>query len=353
MLELRNLIDKLYEENYLNKDELLELLSRIDDAGRDYLMEKACMTRDRYYGKKVFMRGLVEFTSYCKRRCIYCGINACNRNAQRYRLSMEQILACCKKGHELGYRTFVLQGGEDSFYTDEIIVKIVAAIKKEFPSCAVTLSIGEKDYGSYKRYYDAGAERYLLRHETASKKLYDSLHPGMSFENRIECLWNLKEIGYQVGAGFMVGLPNQTLKDFVEDLCFLKKLKPHMVGIGPFIPHKDTVLASKKAGTVKMTVTLLAIIRLLLPEVLLPATTALGTVDPMGREKGLRAGANVVMPNLSPVGVRKKYALYDGKVCTGEEAAECRSCIDRRIVSVGLIPDMSRGDNILWERKIQ
>lgn len=250
----------------------------------------------------------------------------------------------------MGYKTFVLQGGEDAFYTDEIIIEVVTEIRNRFPACAVTLSIGEKDYDSYQKYYDAGADRYLLRHETASKKLYNSLHPGMSFENRIQCLRNLKKIGYQVGAGFMVGLPEQTNQDFAADLEFLQELQPHMVGIGPFIPHTDTPLGRACKGTAEQTLVLLAITRLLLPEVLLPATTALGTIDPLGREKGLKAGANVVMPNLSPVEVRRKYALYEDKICTGEEAAECRRCIDRRIVDAGFVPDMSRGDNILWER---
>ncbi|MCR4435540.1 MAG: [FeFe] hydrogenase H-cluster radical SAM maturase HydE [Clostridiales bacterium] len=348
---MKGLIDKLYRSNRLNEDELLELLDNMNEESRKYLMGKAHETRVKHYGTRVYLRGLVEFTNYCRRDCIYCGIRASNRNAERYRLSVQQILLACEEGYRLGYRTFVLQGGEDGFYTDEKIIEIIKEIKKRFPSCAITLSIGEKSFESYKKYYDAGADRYLLRHETASRRLYDSLHPGMSFDNRMRCLWDLKKIGYQVGAGFMVGLPKQTNRDYVEDLCFLKEFQPHMVGIGPFIPHKETPLAKESRGTVEMTVTLLAIIRLLLPEVLLPATTALGTIDPMGREKGLKAGANVVMPNLSPLEVREKYALYDGKVCTGEEAAECRQCIDSRIVYAGFVPDMSRGDSILWERK--
>lgn len=348
---LNRLIDQLYKNNYLSKDHLLDLLDNMDEGTRDYLILKAHETRQRLYGNKVFLRGLVEFTNYCRWNCLYCGIRAANKNAERYRLKLDQIMAACEKGFELGYRTFVLQGGEDNFYTDERIVEVVTEIKSRFPDCAVTLSIGEKDYDSYQKYFDAGADRYLLRHETAAKRLYDSLHPGMSFENRIQCLDNLKKIGYQVGAGFMVGLPKQTNEDLVADLQFLQELRPHMVGIGPFIPHKDTPLGEVAGGTVEQTVTLLAIIRLLLPEVLLPATTALGTIDPLGREKGLKAGANVVMPNLSPVEVRSKYALYDDKVCTGEEAAECRQCIDSRIVNAGFVPDTSRGDNILWERE--
>lgn len=348
---MNGLIDKLHKNNNLSSGELLDLLDNIDEVTRRYLISRAHETRVKYYGRKVFLRGLVEFTNYCKNNCNYCGLRISNKKVQRYRLNFEQILATCENGYKLGYRTFVLQGGEDNFYNDDRIVEVVKEIKNRFPTCAVTLSIGEKSCDSYKRYYDAGADRYLLRHETASKKLYESLHPGMSFENRIRCLYNLKEIGYQVGAGFMVGLPKQTNMDLIQDLQFLQELQPHMVGIGPFIPHRDTPLAKEARGTLDKTVTLLAIIRMLLPEVLLPATTALGTIDSMGREMGLKAGANVVMPNLSPVEVRDKYVLYDDKVCTGEEAAECRECIDRRVVQAGFETDMSRGDSILWERR--
>lgn len=345
------LIDKLYKENYLDKNQLLDLLDKINEETKAYLIEKAHETRMKTYGDKVFMRGLIEFTNYCKRDCIYCGIRASNKKADRYRLNLEEILSVCEEGDRLGYKTFVLQGGEDDFYTDDRMVEIIREVKKSFPESAITLSIGEKSYESYKKYYDAGADRYLLRHETASKELYKKLHPKASFENRIECLWNLKKIGYQVGAGFMVGLPGQTNEDFVKDLYFLKELEPHMIGIGPFISHKDTPLADEKNGTVEKTVILLAIIRLLLPNVLLPATTALGTIDPLGREKGLKAGGNVVMPNLSPITVREKYSLYNGKICTGDEAAECRNCIEGRITRSGFSIDMSRGDNINWRRK--
>jgi biotin synthase len=351
MNRMKNLIEKLYNESYLEPDEFLEVLNNMNDDYRNILFEKAKEVRHRNYGSSVYLRALIEFTNYCKRNCMYCGIRAANRNADRYRLSLEQILSACESGHSLGYRTFVLQGGEDDYFTDSRIVETVSEIKSRFPDCAVTLSIGEKSYDSYKRFYDAGADRYLLRHETASPELYKKLHPDSDFENRIQCLRNLKKIGYQIGAGFMVGLPGAKNEDYVKDLMFLKELKPHMVGIGPFIPHKDTPLALESGGTVQDTVTLLAIIRLLLPDVLLPATTALGTIDPMGREKGLEAGANVVMPNLSPVDVRKKYALYDGKVCTGDEAAECRMCIERRIEGAGFKVDMGRGDNIHWKRK--
>lgn len=347
---MKAIIDKLYLQNNLKSQELLALLNNMTVEDKLYLIEKAHDTRMKSYGDSVFMRGLIEFTNYCKRNCRYCGIRAGNRLADRYRLSIDEIMEACTEGHELGYRTFVLQGGEDDFYNDEKIVEIVNTIKHKYIDCAITLSVGEKSYESYKKYYDAGADRYLMRHETASKELYESLHPGMSFENRIQCLKDLKDIGFQVGAGFMVGLPGQKNEDYVRDLMFLKELEPHMVGIGPFIPHKDTPLAEESGGTVETTEIMLAITRLLLPMVLLPATTALGSIDPMGREKGIKAGANVVMPNLSPTSVRKKYALYNGKICTGDEAAECRMCIEGRITRAGFSIDMSRGDNKTWGR---
>jgi biotin synthase len=321
----------------------------VDDI--DYLLTKSHETRVKHYGTAVYTRGLIEFTNYCRNNCTYCGIRALNKDADRYRLSLEEILDACKEGYRLGYKTFVLQGGEDAFYTDDKIVEIVKVIKDNFPECAITLSIGEKSYESYKKYYAAGADRYLLRHETATKELYEKLHPDMSFENRRRCLRDLKEIGYQVGAGFMVGLPGQSNEDYVNDLLFIKELNPEMVGIGPFIPQKDTPLGKEIGGTVETTIVLLALIRLLLPHVLLPATTALGSIDPTGREKGIKAGANVVMPNLSPTAVRSKYALYDGKICTGDEAAECRMCIEGRIKNAGFTLEMSRGDNNLWRRK--
>ncbi|MCR1974206.1 [FeFe] hydrogenase H-cluster radical SAM maturase HydE [Clostridium sporogenes] len=347
---LKEIIDELYKKNNTSGEKLLYLLNNIDKDSKKYLTSKAHETRLKYYDNRVYLRGLIEFTNYCKNSCLYCGISCRNNNAQRYRLSKEEILNCCKKGYSLGYKTFVLQGGEDPYYTDDKIINIIKSIKNLFPDCAITLSIGEKDYNTYKKFYEAGADRYLLRHETASKNLYKKLHPNMSFENRRRCLIDLKEIGYQVGAGFMIGLPGQTNEDYVNDLVFLKELKPHMVGIGPFIPHKDTVLKNQSAGTLEDTTTLLALIRLFLPGVLLPATTALGTINPMGREEGLKAGANVVMPNLSPTNVRDKYMLYDNKICTGDEAAECRKCIENRINSAGFSLDLTRGDNILWRR---
>lgn len=343
---MKNLIDKLYETSNLNSDEMLELLNGLDDSTTAYLHSKAHEKLLSTYGNKVFMRGLIEFTNYCKSNCAYCGIRRENKKADRYRLDNETILACCEEGYRLGYRTFVLQGGEDPYYTDEKIVTLVEVIKSNFPDCAITLSIGEFPKESYQKFKDAGADRYLLRHETNNKDLYKALHPGMSYENRRRCLYDLKAIGYQVGAGFMVGLPNQTKEDYVSDLMFLKEFQPEMIGIGPFIPQSDTPLADASAGTMEMTCILLSLIRLLLPKVLLPATTALGSLNGTGREKGLKAGANVVMPNLSPTNVRDKYALYDGKICTGDEAADCRSCIERRINSAGFEVDMSRGDHL-------
>ncbi|MGX6592269.1 [FeFe] hydrogenase H-cluster radical SAM maturase HydE [Cetobacterium ceti] len=347
---LKKLIDKLYINNNLNEAELLFLLKNLDDDSRNYLIEKAYHTRLKSYGKTVFFRGLIEISNICSRNCFYCGIRAENKNVQRYRLSKEEILLSCEKGYQLGYKTFVLQGGEDPFFKDEVLVDIIKSIKIKYPENAITLSLGERSYESYKALYEAGADRYLLRHETANKALYHSLHPNMNFENRIQCLNNLKEIGYQIGAGFLIGLPNQTLNDFVQDLKFLKNLEPHMVGIGPFIPQKDTPLRYEKGGDAYTTITMLAIIRLLLPDVLLPATTALGTIDPESRNKAFKAGANVIMPNLSPFECRKKYALYDGKVFTNGEAAEEKKKIDENIRQAGFEPVMSRGDNIKWKR---
>jgi biotin synthase len=342
---MNNLIDKLFETENLSSNEFLQLLNGLDDSSADYLHKKADEKRKTIYGDKVFMRGLIEFTNYCKNDCIYCGIRLSNKKADRYRLSEEQIMECCDIGHELGYRTFVLQGGEDPYYNDERLVSLIVKIKKQYPDTALTLSIGEKPYESYKKYFDAGADRYLLRHETNSKELYDALHPDMEYAERIRCLLDLKKIGFQVGAGFMVGLPNQTNEDYVKDLLFLKELEPQMVGIGPFIPQHDTPLKDESQGDLETTCRLLSIIRLILPKVLLPATTALGSISPLGREKGLKAGANVVMPNLSPTNVRDKYLLYDGKICTGDEAAHCRGCIEGRINKAGFKVDMGRGDH--------
>jgi biotin synthase len=340
-----NLIDRLSTGHFLSYDELHRLIEHRNEEIADYLFEKARQVRILHYGHDVYMRGLIEFTNYCRNDCYYCGIRKSNCNADRYRLTKDQILDCCAAGYKLGFRTFVLQGGEDGYYTDENIADMVSSIKSNHPDCAVTLSLGERSYESYKMFYEAGADRYLLRHETANEDHYSKLHPPvLLLKNRKQCLYNLKEIGYQVGCGFMVGSPFQTTDCIVDDLMFIKELRPHMVGIGPFIPHKDTPFADKTSGALELTLFLLGIIRLMLPGVLLPSTTALGTIHPKGRELGILAGANVVMPNLSPTDVRDKYLLYDNKICTGDEAAECRKCLEHRMESIGYKLVVSRGD---------
>ena len=291
------------------------------------------------------MRGLIEISSFCKNDCLYCGIRRSNREAQRYRLTAEEILACCDEGYELGFRTFVLQGGEDGYFTDDILCGLIADIKTAHPDCAVTLSLGERGYESFRRLRAAGADRYLLRHETADRKHYGRLHPAeMSWEHRLRCLYELRELGYQVGCGFMVGSPYQTAQTLAKDLKFIEEFKPEMCGIGPFVPHHATRFADDAPGTVELTCFLLSVLRIIHPPMLIPSTTALGTVDPLGREKGIQAGANVVMPNLSPVKVRKKYELYDNKICTGEESAQCRSCLSQRMLSIGYRVVAARGD---------
>lgn len=341
----RFLIEKLASEHSLELAEYAELINLRDAESAALLAEKAVGVRRAIYGDEVYVRGLIEISNVCKNDCLYCGIRRSNAACERYRLTPDEILECCEEGYGLGFRTFVLQGGEDGYFTDDVLCGLINRIKSRFPDCAVTLSLGERGYDSFKRLYGAGADRYLLRHETADKEHYEKLHPAaMSFERRIKCLYDLKEIGYQVGCGFMVGSPYQTTQTLAKDLKFIEEFKPDMCGIGPFIPHKDTVFRGCTHGSLELTTYLLSMIRLIRPNVLLPATTALATVDPRGREKGVLAGANVVMPNLSPVSVRKKYALYDGKVCTGEESAECRECLARRMESIGYRIVAARGD---------
>lgn len=350
---MRALLDKLEREGTLTGAEFAALIRGRDEALARELFRRADARRKEYYGADVYIRGLIEFTNYCKNDCLYCGIRRSNRNARRYRLSREEILACCREGYALGYRTFVLQGGEDPWYTPERVEELVRAVKAAHPDCALTLSVGEQPREVYQAWFDAGADRYLLRHETANDDHYRSLHPAeMSPENRKRCLWDLKDIGYQVGCGFMVGSPGQTPEHLAEDLLFLRALEPDMVGIGPFIPQHDTPLRYQTAGTLELTLFLLGLIRLMLPDVLLPATTALGTIHPRGRELGIQAGANVCMPNLSPAEVREKYALYDNKICTGDEAAQCRRCLEARMASIGYRVVVHRGDHIGKNKKI-
>lgn len=342
---VKDIVEYIKKEKQITKEQLKILLELTEKADIEYLMKEASKTAKTSFGNNIYIRGLIEFTNYCRNDCYYCGIRNSNHNAKRYRLTNEQILNCCDIGYELGFRTFVLQGGEDTFFNDYKICLLVSSIKDKYPDCAVTLSIGEKTKESYKAFFNAGADRYLLRHETANESHYRMLHPEyMSLENRKRCLYDLKEIGYQTGCGFMVGSPYQTVETIYEDLLFILSLKPEMVGIGPFIPHKDTPFKYEKAGTLDMTLKLLAIIRLLCPKVLLPATTALGTIDPIGRELGILAGANVVMPNLSPSDVRNKYSLYNNKICSGCEAAENINDLNKRFEQIGYKIIVSRGD---------
>lgn len=344
---MKYLIDKLTSNGSLSKEEWCMLIDRRTSDTAEYLFENARKKREQYYGKDVYIRGLMEFTNYCRNDCLYCGIRKSNANVRRYRLTKEQILACCEAGYSLGFRTFVLQGGEDGYFTDDRMTEIISEIRRKFTDCAITLSMGERSRESYQRFFDAGANRYLLRHETYNYEHYSRLHPeNLSAKNRQQCLWDLKEIGYQVGTGFMVGSPYQTTENLAEDMLFLQKLNPQMVGIGPFIPHHDTPFCDFHAGTLELTLFMLGLIRLLIPKVLLPATTALGTIAPNGRELGILAGANVVMPNLSPIDVRKNYTLYDNKICMGTEAAECIEDLTKRMESIGYKIVTARGDSL-------
>lgn len=342
---MRRLIDKLYYEKGLSRDEFVTLLEGSCDEDAQYLYSRSRAVADSFFGNKIFIRGLIEFTNFCKNDCFYCGIRRSNQKAERYRLDKDDILQCCEKGYELGFRTFVLQGGEDAWYSDEKLVCIISSIREAYQDCAITLSIGEKTYDQYLSYFNAGTNRFLLRHETANAAHYAKIHPvGLSAEKRQRCLYDLKKIGYQVGTGFMVGSPFQTAENIAEDLLFLKELDPQMVGIGPFIPHTDTPFNGFPSGRLDLTLLIIGILRLMLPNALIPSTTALGTIYPDGREMGILAGANVVMPNLSPVSVRKKYMLYENKICTGEEAAESIMALQDRMKKIGYEVVVDRGD---------
>lgn len=346
MKDLKYLIDKLKMQRSLTRDEWTALIDGRTPELAGYLFEFARKERRLHYGHDVYVRGLIEFTNYCKNDCLYCGIRKSNPHVNRYRLDEEQILDCCRIGYDLGFRTFVLQGGEDGYYTRERMVRLIERIRSRHPDCAITLSIGEKSREDYQAFYEAGANRYLLRHETFNANHYSRLHPpSLSAADRQKCLWDLKDIGYQTGTGFMVGSPYQTPQNLAEDMLFIRELNPQMVGIGPFIPHHDTPFSNEAAGTLQLTLFMLGLLRLMLPKVLLPATTALGVIDPKGLELGILAGANVVMPNLSPADVRKDYALYDNKICAGDEAAKCRQFLERRMESIGCRVVTARGDS--------
>lgn len=342
---MKELIERLERERDLTNAEFAVLLDQSSGADRDFLFERARAVRDAHYGRKVYIRGLIELTNYCKNDCLYCGIRKSNVSCERYRLTKEQILSCCESGYALGFRTFVLQGGEDGWYTDERMTDIVRAMRQAYPDCAITLSLGERGRESFKRLYDAGANRYLLRHETADEAHYARLHPvSMTLTHRLQCLRDLKEIGFQTGAGFMVGSPYQTTECIVRDFRFLQELKPQMVGLGPFIPHHATPLKDFPAGSTERTLLCLSIVRLLLPNVLLPATTALATIDGDGRIKGMNAGCNVVMPNLSPLEDRSKYLLYDNKASSGDEAAESLRALREHLAAASYEVVIDRGD---------
>ena len=345
MNKLFDIIDKLETTRSLSLEEYRSIIEGFSPEISEYAAKKAVEKRKAVYGNDVYIRGLIEVSNICKNDCYYCGIRRSNKKCERYRLGKKEILDCAKQGYELGFRTFVLQGGEDAVFTDEFLADIIKSLKSNHPDCAITLSLGERSFESYKTLKSAGADRYLLRHETADKEHYEKLHPKeMSYQNRMDCLKNLKSLGYQVGCGFMVGSPYQTSLTLAKDLKFIETFAPAMCGIGPYLTHKDTPFKDMPSGSLELTLYLLSIIRLIDPGILLPATTALGTVHPKGREMGISAGANVVMPNLSPVRVRKKYELYDNKICTGEEAAECKLCLTRRIQSVGYQIVTHRGD---------
>ena len=308
--------------NTYSETQLIDLISHYKELRHEF-SEQARIIQHQHFGNGVFIRGLIEVSSYCRCDCFYCGIRKSNSSAQRYHLTDEQILACCKQGYETGFRTFVLQGGEDLQFSAQGIAELISKIKSLYPACAVTLSLGERDYSTYKLWRQAGADRYLLRHEAASAQLYSKLHPQeQKLENRKQCLFDLKELGFQVGSGFMVGAPFQTPQDLAQDLLFLQELDPHMIGIGPFVPHRATPFASFPAGYVELTLFLISLLRVIFPKALIPATTALNTLSKTGRCDGIQAGANVVMPNLSPKENRKKYDLYEGKAKGGIETAD-------------------------------
>ena len=341
----RERIDLLAREHRLDRDQWIRLFSTYTKDDLDYAMSLARQITQAHFGRRIYFRGIVEFSNICKCDCLYCGIRCSNHRVSRYRLTQEDILQCCAEGYEGGFRTFVLQGGEDGWFTDERMGAIIRAIKERFPDCAVTLSLGQRSRESYQMLFDAGADRYLLRHETADADHFAQLHPaGQTLESRMQCLRDLKEIGYQTGCGIMVGSPGQTPDTLATDMLFMEEFRPQMVGIGPFLPHGDTPFRSEAAGSVELTLMILALCRLMLPQVLMPATTALGTAEEDGRMRGVLAGCNVIMPNLSPASVRKKYMLYDNKAGTDLTAAEGIALLRRQMAAIGYEVVIGRGD---------
>lgn len=342
---MRELIEKLREMHELGPDEYRALLTMCDPQAVDYLMHQAREVAQEQFGKGIFVRGLVELTNVCRNDCLYCGIRRSNMSLSRYTLTREQVLESCRQGYKIGFRTFVLQGGEWGDERSQWIADIIRDIRLGWPDCAITLSLGEHTKDTYALWRKAGADRYLLRHETHNERLYSLLHPkGMTISHRLQCLDWLKELGYQVGAGIMVGSPFQSLGSIVEDIQYLVRFKPHMIGIGPFIPQRDTPFARFPAGSVDMTARLYAILRLALPQALIPSTTAMATLSPDGRLRGILAGANVVMPNLSPTDTRKLYALYDNKAALGAESAQGVKLLADELATIGYHIDWSRGD---------
>ncbi len=342
---ISRLIDTLARERTLTEEQYLVLIEGYTPEAVKYAASLALRAKKDVYGNAVFIRGLIEISNICKNDCKYCGIRKSNKNCNRYRLTEDEILACCRHGYELGFRTFVLQGGEDGYFTDGFLVPLIKKMKAQYPDCAVTLSLGERTRESYKALFEAGADRYLLRHETATKEHYELLHPSaLSFDQRMRCLFDLKEIGYQVGCGFMVGSPGQNSRHLARDLKFVEEFSPHMCGIGPFIPHKDTEYKDFGPGSVELTCYLLSLIRLMKPTILLPATTALGTLRDNGREMGILSGANVVMPNLSPEEAKANYTLYDNKLTVGAESAEALDVLKGRMAAIGAEVVVARGD---------
>ena len=339
------LAQRLVCERTLHAEQFRALIELCDDHTLDYLRQEAVRTAQKRFGLGIFVRGLIEISSFCRNDCFYCGLRRSNRSAERYRLSHEQIMECCEEGYQAGLRTFVLQGGEDGQLTDEWLEDIISAIRKKYPDVAITLSLGERSRESYERLYLAGATRYLLRHEAADKELYCSIHPTeMSYDNRIACIENLKAIGYQTGMGMMVGVAGQSADSLVQDLLLLERLQPQMIGIGPFIPHRDTPLGDRPAGDLRRTLLMLSIVRIMHPDALIPSTTALATLTPEGRKLGVLSGANVIMPNLTPQSERRKYAIYENKAASGSEAIEGLRELERELAEIGYHIDYSRGD---------